>query len=384
MNNLTKFAQNLRYMIDIPILRQILNHKKEDSGISKSASDDNASVTKDLIQTMRTPLSLIKMPVEKILAEKDYTDSSREDLITIKNNADKLLELVNRLMGEPYHPDKAHHLEAHADDAANDTEETQTPHTDSSKKTLLIVEDESDMRLYLSSELSPLYNIIQAANGQEAVDMIKNSRIDLVVSDIMMPLMDGCELCNFIKTNVEYSHIPVLLLTAVVGVETRIETLKSGADGYIEKPFEMELLKANIANLFKNREIFYRQFSDSPLSHFRTATPNKVENAFMEKLHAVVMKHLSDQELGIEVLTDILGTSKTTLYRKIKSNTGLNTNEYIRLCRLKKAAEMLSSQEYRINEVAYLTGFSSPSYFATSFQKQFNLSPSAFVKSLKE
>jgi len=145
----------------------------------------------------------------------------------------------------------------------------------------------------------------------------------------------------------------------------------------------MALLKANISNLFRNREISYKQFSNSPLSHFHSTSSNKVENAFMEKLHSTVMKHLADQYLGMEVLTDLLGTSKTTLYRKIKANTGLNTNEYIRLCRLKKAADMLSSQEYRINEVAYLTGFSSPSYFATSFQKQFNISPSAFVKNIK-
>jgi AraC-like DNA-binding protein len=113
-------------------------------------------------------------------------------------------------------------------------------------------------------------------------------------------------------------------------------------------------------------------------------TVGSIDNEFMEKLHAEVMKHLSEQDLNIEALTSILGTSKSTLYRKIKANTGLNINEYIRLCRLKEAAEMLSSQKYRINEVAYLVGFSSPSYFTTSFQKQFNISPSAFVKRIRQ
>ena len=255
---------------------------------------------------------------------------------------------------------------------------------DSSLHTLLIAEDSAEMRSYLARELSDEYNIVTAVNGQDAVEKLRQERIDLVVSDIMMPVMDGCQLCNFVKTNMEFSHLPVLLLTAAVGVETRLQTLEVGADGYIEKPFPIELLRANIANLFKNREISFRQFTDSPLTHFNSVNTGKLDEEFMEKLHGIVMKHMSEQELGIETLTSLIGTSKSTLYRKVKANTGLNINEYIRLCRLKQAAELLSSLKYRINEVAYMVGFSSPSYFATSFQKQFNISPSAFVKNLKD
>ncbi len=256
--------------------------------------------------------------------------------------------------------------------------------TDSSKRTLLVVEDDELMRKYLSKELSAVYNVFSANNGEKAIRLLNEHRIDLVMSDVMMPVMDGCELCNYIKSNNDFSHVPVLLLTAAIGVETRINTLESGADGFIEKPFNMSLLLATIDNLFKNKEIAYRQFADSPLSHYNSTTPNKVENAFMEKLHSAIMEHLSDSDLDTTLLCDILGTSKATLYRKIKANSGLNTNEYVRLCRLKKAADMLASGKYRINEVAYLTGFTSPSYFATSFQKQFNISPSAFVKNLKK
>ena len=122
---------------------------------------------------------------------------------------------------------------------------------------------------------------------------------------------------------------------------------------------------------------------NSPLTHFNSVTVSNVDQEYMDKLHDIIVKHLADHNLNIEMITDLLGTSKSTLYRKVKANTGLNINEYIRLCRLKQAAEMLSSQKYRINEVAYLVGFSSPSYFATSFQKQFNISPSNFVKRLK-
>ena len=239
------------------------------------------------------------------------------------------------------------------------------------------------MRSYIGNELSDQYNILLAANGADALEIIGKQRVDIVISDIMMPIMDGCQLCNEIKSNTEFSHIPVILLTAAVGIETRMETLQVGADGYIEKPFSIDLLRANINSLFKNREITYQQFMNSPLTHFNSVTASNVDQEYMDKLHDIIVKHLADHNLNIEMITDLLGTSKSTLYRKVKANTGLNINEYIRLCRLKQAAEMLSSQKYRINEVAYLVGFSSPSYFATSFQKQFNISPSNFVKRLK-
>lgn len=253
---------------------------------------------------------------------------------------------------------------------------------DSSRHTILIAEDSQEMRNYLANELARDYNVIKAANGADALEIVQKEKIDLVISDIMMPIMDGCQLCNRIKSDSDMSHVPVILLTAVVGVETRIETLESGADGYIEKPFPIELLKSNISNLFKNREIAYKQFISKPLTHYNSVTASKVDEDYMDKVHSFIMKHISEQDLNIENLTMQLGTSKSSLYRKLKANTGLSINEYIRLCRLKQAAELLSSQKYKINEVAFMTGFSSPSYFATCFQKQFNITPSDFVKNL--
>ena len=265
---------------------------------------------------------------------------------------------------------------------AETIKEEKSIQTEGNRHWVLVVEDSREMNEYLCKQLEPDYNVLSAVNGEEAVEIIRNNKVDLVVSDIMMPVMNGCELCNFVKKNLEYSHIPVILLTAAVGVETRIQTLEIGADGYIEKPFSMELLKANIANLFKNKEIAYNQFANSPLSHYSGTVINTIDQEFMDSLHDAVMSNIADQDLDIERLTRILHTSKSTLYRKVKANTGVNINEYIRICRLKKAAEMLSTQKYRINEVAYLTGFSSPSYFATSFQKQFQISPSNFLKNL--
>ena len=266
--------------------------------------------------------------------------------------------------------------------SAQAEEEKEIREYDSTRSSLLIAEDNEDFRMYLAREFSDEYNVFLAANGKMAVEVLETQRIDLVISDIMMPVMDGCELCNEIKNNPEFSHIPVLLLTAAVGTETRIETLQAGADGYIEKPFPIELLRANITNLFKNKEIAYRQFTSSPLSHFSSAA-SKVDESFMERLHKLIMENMAENNLSLDELASKLNVSGSTLYRKVKANTGMNVNEYIRLCRLKRAAELLATQQYRINEVADMLGFSSSSYFAANFQKQFNVTPSAFVKSLK-
>ena len=256
------------------------------------------------------------------------------------------------------------------------------PAFDNSRHSILLVEDSAEMRAYLAKELSEVFNVFTAANGADALEIARNEKIDLVVSDVMMPIMDGCELCNRIKADSDLSHVPVILLTAAVGIETRMETLKSGADGYIEKPFPIELLISNINNLFRNKEISYKQFISKPLTHYNSVTASNVDQEYMDKVHEYIMKHISEPDLNIESLTMQIGTSKSSLYRKLKANTGLSINEYIRLCRLKQAAELLSSQKYKINEVAFMTGFSSPSYFATCFLKQFNITPSEFVKNL--
>ena len=240
------------------------------------------------------------------------------------------------------------------------------------------------MRNLIRDSLSSDYEILTAEDGEEALNIVKSSRVDLVVSDIMMPKMDGCELCNAIKEDISLSHIPVLLLTAAVGVETHIRSLKSGADAYIEKPFKMDILKANISNLFRNRDIRNEQFSSSPLSHYTFTGVSKVELDFMNSLHSYILDHISESDLNLDRLADAMSVSRATLTRKVKADTGMTVNEYVRICRLKKAVELLAENNYRINEVAYLVGFSSPSYFTLSFQKQFGKLPSEFTKEKKQ
>ena len=248
------------------------------------------------------------------------------------------------------------------------------------KPCILVVEDNPSMRDAIKDAMASEYDIIVAENGEEALEKISQNIVDLVISDIMMPVMDGCQLCDSIKSDIRFSHIPVILLTAAVGIESHIKSLKSGADLYIEKPFKMEVLKESARNQFRNREIRNEQFVHQPLSHFNGSTVSKVEYDFMKKLRRAVLDNLSDNDLGIGKLSEMMAVSGGTLSKKVKANTGLTVNEYIRICRLKKAAQLLADNKYRINEVAYLTGFSTPSYFTQSFRKEFGVLPSEFVK----
>lgn len=248
---------------------------------------------------------------------------------------------------------------------------------------ILLVEDETEMGRFIAGEISGEYNVILAHNGNEALKALSIYNIILVVSDIIMPVMDGYELCRQIRSNIEFSHIPVILLTASIHLNAKIEGLDSGADAYIEKPFTTELLMAQIHNLIKNRRLNRQNFITSPLAPFKSVALNKTDEEFIKKLNSVVMENISENDLSVEKIAAIMGISVSTLYRKVKALTDLNSVEYIRLARLKKAAELLSERNYRINEVSYLVGFSSPSYFATSFQKQFGVSPSQFIRKLK-
>ncbi|MBP1675122.1 MAG: hypothetical protein H6Q24_1260, partial [Bacteroidetes bacterium] len=251
---------------------------------------------------------------------------------------------------------------------------------ENSRPNILLVEDEIEMGKFIAKEISRDYNVILTHKGDEALKVLKKYNITLVVSDVIMPVINGYEFCRQIKSNIEFSHIPVILLTATIHLNARIEGLDSGADAYIEKPFSTELLMAQIINLIRNRSLDRQNFINSPLAHFKSVAVNKTDEEFLKKLNSVLIDNISENDLNVERIAEIMGISVSTLYRKVKALTDLNSVEYVRLTRLKKAAQLLSEGNYRINEISYLVGFSSPSYFATSFQKQFGISPSQFIR----
>lgn len=249
------------------------------------------------------------------------------------------------------------------------------------KPTVLLVEDNKDILNFLSKELSPFYTIITAYNGQEAIDMIENTSVNLIISDVKMPVMDGFELCEKIKSNIEYSHIPVILLTSKNTLESKIKGLELGADSYIEKPFSPEHLNVQISNLLLNRNKIKEYFARTPLINIKTIAYSKTDEIFLEKLNNAIQENMADTDLDIEFLAGVMNMSRPTLYRKIKAISSLTPNEMIKIARLKKGAELLALGDYKIYEVCDIIGFNSQSYFAKNFHKQFGMTPTEYFDS---
>ncbi len=247
------------------------------------------------------------------------------------------------------------------------------------KPILLLADDNEEILEFLENELNEKYTIIKALNGEEALELLKQKVVQLIISDIMMPVMDGLEMCKIIKTNFEHSHIPVILLTAKNSLQSKIEGLEIGADAYIEKPFSPEYLQVQIANLLMNRTKIKEYFVSSPLVHIKSMAHTKTDELFLEKINEAVYANLEDAELDVEKLAKLMNMSKPTLYRKIKSISDLTPNELINITRLKKAAELLVEGKYKIYEVADMTGYGSQTNFGRNFLKQFGMTPTDYL-----
>ena len=253
-----------------------------------------------------------------------------------------------------------------------------------SRPNILIVEDNQEMAIFIAEEINTSYNVQIVANGAEAIQLMKQHSFQLVISDVMMPVMDGFALLKAIKTDLEFSHIPVILLTAKNTMQSRLEGLDLGADAYLEKPFSTHLLMAQISNLIANREHIRKFYSNSPIANLKSMAYTKADENFLEKLNDIINDHMSDPALDVAMMADLMHLSRPTLYRKIRAISDLTPNELIRISRLKKAAELLLQGEMKIYEISDATGFSSQSYFWSAFTKQFGVSPSAFAKKNRE
>jgi YesN/AraC family two-component response regulator len=246
--------------------------------------------------------------------------------------------------------------------------------------TLLIIEDNTDLRNYLQSTLSDEYNILCADNGRTGLNIALTMMPDIIVSDIMMPDIDGISLCTQLKNNELTSHVPVILLTAKSNVESRIEGLKSGADDYIIKPFSMDELNVRISNLIALREKLRLKYSN--LSRF-TAGEEKIlsiDDRFMGKVILVIKENIRDFNFSVEILHEKIGMSRMHLTRKLKILTGLTPGILIRNIRLEKAAELLLHKAGNITEIANSVGISNPSGFAKSFRSYFGVSPKEYSR----
>ena len=254
--------------------------------------------------------------------------------------------------------------------ADSSLEEAATSVTESDRPTILVVDDNSDLREFIGTLLQGEYRIIKASDGKEALDKATRELPDLVVSDVMMPVMDGLELCKALKGQFSTSHIPVILLTAKSLEEQRAEGYDSGADAYISKPFSEKVLLSRIGNLLKSRILLKEHYLETGESASRPQ-----ENDFLSRFRAKVQEHISDENLSVEQIGSEIGLSRVQLYRKVKALTGYSPVELVRITRLKAAAEMLKTSDKTISEIAYAVGFGTPSYFSKCFKELFGRQP---------
>lgn len=244
------------------------------------------------------------------------------------------------------------------------------------RRTILLIEDDNDVREFLLSELESCFDLKVASDGKAGIAMAKELDVDLIVSDVMMPGMNGFELTKRLKNSFETSHIPIILLTALSTDENVLEGTESGADAYITKPFSPQLLMARILQLLNQREILRQKFGKVPQEIRSAMLRNEQDSLFVKRLDSIVYSRLGEQDFSVDKVAGLLHLGRTIFYKKVRGTTGYTPNEYIRVIRLRKAAELLKEGEKNVSEVAYAVGFDNPYYFSKCFKEQFGMPPS--------
>lgn len=248
------------------------------------------------------------------------------------------------------------------------------------KETILIVEDNADIRQYLSEELGKSYHILKANNGEEALSIVKEQEIDLILTDVMMPVMDGLQLCKQIKQNLRTCHIPIIILSAKTDLKEQLEGLQVGADDYIPKPFSMAMIAAKIKNLFRTRYRAIEHYSHSLEIEPEKVALNPLDEELLKKAIDIMEKNMDNVEFSTNDFAREMCMSRSNLHIKMKALTGESTNDFIRKMRFNRACKLLQEGRYSVSEISGMVGFNTPSYFATSFKKYFGCLPSEYGK----
>lgn len=248
--------------------------------------------------------------------------------------------------------------------------------------TILVAEDDPDIGSYLQKELKQNFRILLAVNGVQALDMLAKEEVNMVVSDVMMPEMNGFELCKKIKTDLAYSHIPVILLTALSDDKQRMYGIANGADDYIQKPFHIGEIKLRIIRLLEERarlrEMMTSALQSPASTELKFEKVESMDDLFMKKFLKLIEESYSDSEFSIEKASEMIGLSRVHLYRKVKELTGVTPTDFLRNYRLERAAALLRQKNCNVNEVAYATGFTSPVYFSKCFKAVYNIPPTEY------
>ena len=360
---------------------------------------------------LRTPLTLIEGPLAQLAETKDIQQAGAEAsglFAIVQRNTAQLTQLINKMLDVQARGSverdsggltvDSYDYQASTESKAEGNHNYPLSTINSSLSTVLIVDDNADIRAYLRTILQDKYQVNEAADGQQGLALASEIVPDLIVSDVMMPVMNGLEFCQRVKSSTATSHIPVILLTARALSQHQIEGYESGADAYITKPFSADVLLARIGNLLKSRRQLKDLFSSVELrtesvesataaepalegsavanSQLSTLNSTLKEDSFLLKFREFVEANMSDSDLNVETIGAELGLSRVQLYRKMKALTGLSPVELLRKARLAKGRQLLETQHKTVSEVAYEVGFSAPSYFTKCFKDEYGISPS--------
>ena len=305
----------------------------------------------------------VTLPIKKEAFSASQIDEEHKIDVNLARNA--ILDIAKRM---------------HAALPAETAEDVQVPE-DAYK--LLIVEDNIELLMLLQQLLGTKYRVLTATNGQEALDIIQTEELDIIISDVMMPIMDGMELTRKVKDDPNYQHLPIILLTAKTQEDTRTEAMQIGADSFVTKPFKVSDLELSINNIIENR----KRIQEEHKGELADSQPEEVEltadELFLKKAHECVKTHMDDSDYNRDTFAADMGASPSTLYNKLRALTGMNVSNFIRDIRMKEAMRLIQkTPDIRISDLAYKVGFKDPKYFSTCFKKEFGIQPSEYAESL--
>lgn len=259
-------------------------------------------------------------------------------------------------------------------------EEDSTDEVNGKRGTILVVEDNRELRRYLVNGLSALFDMLETENGQKALDILKDKDVDLIITDVMMPIMDGVRLCKLVKQNLRTCHIPVYMLSAKVDIKYQLEGLQVGADDYIAKPFSMEVLRTKILNMLRTRYRIFERYSNMTEIKPEKLTNNTMDEELLRKAIAVVEKNMDNVEFSTEQFAREMNMSRSNLHLKLKAITGKSAIDFIHKIRFNRACQLLKEGKYTVSEISFMVGYNTPSYFAARFKKYIGCLPTEYGK----
>lgn len=351
---------------------------ERDSLQSKTSSGVGLEIVKNLVELHKGSISVVSTHAE------DGVSGLTKFTVTLKRGKEHFSpnEIIKDFKSSE---DIANYggvaLEPYLEESESELEGTQELNGNDPSESVLIVEDNEEVRNLVANLFREEYKVFEATNGKEALEISQKQIPDLVISDIMMPVMDGIELCRELKTNVNTSHIPVILLTARTAVTFRYEGLETGADDYIVKPFNVEGLRLRAKNLIGQRKKLKEKYTQSGLSIPTEVSLTSVDEKLMQKTIDYIIENIGSSDLSVDRIASEVGMSRTNFYRKIKALTNRSAAEFLRSVRMNYAAQLLKTNKVRVSEVGPMVGISDVDYFRECFKKQFGLSPRAYIES---